>query len=937
MKLIWVLVLVVCYNGVCLNGVTTNVTTRPPFVNIGALLSYNSTIGKVAKVAIQAAVDDVNSDPSVLGGTKLRLQMQNTNNSGFLGIVESLKFMETDTVAIIGPQSSVTAHVISFVANELQVPLLSYSSTDPTLSSLQFPYFIMTSRNDLYQMAAIAEIVHYYGWREVIAIYGDDDYGRNGIAALSDKLAERRCKISYKAPLTPTATQQEITDLLVEVALTESRILVVHTFSSWGPVVFSVAQHLGMMGPGYVWIATNWLSTLLETDYLSSDTLDDIQGVLTLRMYTPESELKRKFISRWSNLTRGTTGYGLNPIGPSTYGLYAYDTVWLLARAINAFLDQGGNISFSTESRLAKLRGGSLHLDAMNIFNGGELLRENILQANMTGVTGQLKFNPDGNLINPAYEVINVIGNGMRKIGYWTNYSGLSVTPPGTLYSNPPNRSSSSQNLYSVLWPGQTAQKPRGWVFPNNGRHLRIGVPNRVSYRDFVSQVPGTDMFTGYCIDVFTAAINLLPYAVPYKLIPYGDGINNPSGTELVRLITAGVYDAAIGDIAIITNRTRMADFTQPYIESGLVVVAPVKKMNSSAWSFLKPFTRQMWGVTALFFIIVGAVVWILEHRLNDDFRGPPRRQVITILWFSFSTWFFAHRENTISTLGRFVLIIWLFVVLIINSSYTASLTSILTVQQLTSPIKGIDSLISSKDPIGYQQGSFTRDYLINELGIHKSRLISLKMPEDYAKALKDGPHKGGVAAVVDERAYLELFLSNQCEFSIVGREFTKNGWGFAFPRDSPLAVDLSTAILKLSENGDLQRIHDKWLLRSACSSQGAKFEVDRLDLRSFWGLYLICGIACLLALFIYFLKMVRQFSRHYSPELDSSGRGSTSARLQTFLSFVDEKEQEVKSRSKRRQLEMASNRNESMDNYSSKRRHIESPPDGSPQASNEA
>ncbi|KAJ6774743.1 IONOTROPIC GLUTAMATE RECEPTOR [Salix purpurea] len=933
MKIIWILVLVACFNGVCLNGVTTNETTRPPFVNIGALLAYDSTIGKVAKVALQAAVDDVNSDPSVLGGTKLRLLMQNSNNSGFLGIIESLKFMETDTVAIVGPQSSVTAHVISFVANELQVPLLSYSSTDPTLASLQFPYFIMTSRNDLYQMAAIAEIVEYYGWREVIAIYGDDDYGRNGIASLSDKLAQRRCKISYKAPLPPTATRGDITDLLVKVALSESRILVVHTFSSWGPDVFSVAQHLGMMGPGYVWIATNWLSTHLETNSpLPSDTMDDFQGVLTLRMYTPDSELKRKFISRWSNLTSGTTGYGPNPIGLSTYGLYAYDTVWLLARAINAFLDQGGNISFSGNSRLANLSGERLHLDAMNIFNGGKMLREKILQVNMTGVTGQLKFNPDGNLINPAYEVINVIGNGIRKIGYWSNYSGLSVVPPEKLYSSPPNRSSSSQRLYSAIWPGQTVQTPRGWVFPNNGRHLRIGVPNRASYRDFVSQVPGTDMFTGYCIDVFTDAINLLPYAIPYKLIPYGDGTNNPSGTELVRLITAGVYDAAIGDIAIITNRTRMADFTQPYIESGLVVVAPVKKMNSGAWSFLKPFTRQMWGVTVLFFIVVGAVVWILEHRLNDEFRGPPRRQMITILWFSFSTWFSTHRENTISTLGRFVLIIWLFVVLIINSSYTASLTSILTVQQLTSPIKGIDSLISSKDPIGYQQGSFTRDYLINELGIQKSRLISLKMPEDYAKALKDGPRNGGVAAVVDERAYIELFLSTRCEFSIVGQEFTKNGWGFAFPRDSPLAVDMSTAILRLSENGDLQRIHDKWLIRSACSRQGAKLEVDRLDLRSFWGLYLICGIACLVALLTHFLMMVRQYIRHYSPELDSSGQ-STSARLQTFLSFVDEKEQEVKSRSNRRKLEMASNRNESMDNYSSKRRHIESPPD----ASNEA
>jgi ionotropic glutamate receptor len=29
----------------------------------------------------------------------------------------------------------------------------------------------------------------------------------------------------------------------------------------------------------------------------------------------------------------------------------------------------------------------------------------------------------------------------------------------------------------------------------------------------------------------------------------------------------------------------------------------------------------------------VGAVVWILEHRLNDDFRGPPKKQVATILW----------------------------------------------------------------------------------------------------------------------------------------------------------------------------------------------------------------------------------------------------------------------------------------------------------------
>lgn len=93
-------------------------------------------------------------------------------------------------------------------------------------------------------------------------------------------------------------------------------------------------------------------------------------------------------------------------------------------------------------------------------------------------------------------------------------------------------------------------------------------------------------------------------------------------------------YDAAVGDVTITTNRTKIVDFTQPYMESGLVVVAPVKKEKSSAWAFLKPFTWQMWAVTCAFFLSVGAVVWILEHRINHEFRGPPSQQLITIFWY---------------------------------------------------------------------------------------------------------------------------------------------------------------------------------------------------------------------------------------------------------------------------------------------------------------
>lgn len=122
----------------------------------------------------------------------------------------------------------------------------------------------------------------------------------------------------------------------------------------------------------------------------------------------------------------------------------------------------------------------------------------------------------------------------------------------------------------------------------------------------------------------------------------------------------------------------------------------------------------------------------------------------------------------------------------------------------------------------------------------------------------------------------------------------------------------MSTAILQLSENGELQKIHNKWLQRKLCSSRDIGSSADQLQLQSFWGLFLICGIACVLALLIYFCTTFRQFSRHFPEESDSSVQShSRSKRLQTFLSFADDKvEQWKKSKSKRKREDELSNRN---------------------------
>ncbi|XP_052158457.1 glutamate receptor 3.3-like [Oryza glaberrima] len=85
----------------------------------------------------------------------------------------------------------------------------------------------------------------------------------------------------------------------------------------------------------------------------------------------------------------------------------------------------------------------------------------------------------------------------------------------------------------------------------------------------------------------------------------------------------------------------------------------------------------------------------------------------------------------------------------------------------------------------------------MQELGVPESRLWELAIT-DYSSSLQSGV----VAAIVDELPYVELFLSINCQFRTVGQEFTKSGWGFAFHRDSPLAVDLSTAAEE--EEGDV-------------------------------------------------------------------------------------------------------------------------------------
>lgn len=92
---VWLLALMILYNGFSSTGAGIhNNSTIPDFVNIGALFSFNTSVGIIIKIAIQAAVEDVNSDPNILGKTKLRLSLQEDSKyRGFLSISEGMSFI----------------------------------------------------------------------------------------------------------------------------------------------------------------------------------------------------------------------------------------------------------------------------------------------------------------------------------------------------------------------------------------------------------------------------------------------------------------------------------------------------------------------------------------------------------------------------------------------------------------------------------------------------------------------------------------------------------------------------------------------------------------------------------------------------------------------------------------------------------------------------
>ncbi|KAL5802814.1 hypothetical protein ACOSQ4_031119 [Xanthoceras sorbifolium] len=804
-------------------------------IHVGVILDMGSWEGKTLQTCISMAISDFYTIHDYYK-TRVVLHTRDSKGEPLLALSSALELLQNSQVrAIFGAQTSMEAKFLAELGDKTEVPIITFSPS----SSKHYPYFLQISQSETCQAEATAAIVAAFGWRDVIIVHEDSDDWTDFVPYLVDSLQGKSVNVAYKTSFASSFKDDMIIEELYELKKFQQTIFIVHMSPSLATRIFENAKELGMMGRGYAWIMTVNSMNHLNSIRTFSHASDSMHGVIGLRFYIPASEELRDFTSRWRKIKFHTEqdmeAYNMEL---NVFCVWAYDVAWGLAKAAEKLRPR---ISLSRKPVDSKL---NLIIDLDKIATASRhgnysILLKEILQLKFKGLSGEFQF-VNGKLVSNAFEIVNMLGKGERRVGFWTSAEKITREP----YSSDHGRrlSSSDGNLEDIIWPGGYATIPKGYMAQTGRRKLRIAVPG-TEFTELVNIDRDLDnnvtTITGFCIDVFKAAIRALPYQVDYEFIPFlnSNGENNGSYNELIYHIYLQNYDGAVGDITITADRTLYVDFTLPYTDLGVGIVVP-KETTNNMWIFLEPLKADLWLSSVGLFVMTGFVVWLIERPINNEFQGPISQQIGTIFLFSFSTLTFTHKERLLSNLSRFVV----FVVLILTSSYTATLTSMITVQHI--------KLNSKENYIGYQENPFIKG-VISNLNFENSHLQPFSSPEEFADALSRGSKKGGVSAIIDEIPYIKIFLAKySADYSMAGSMSISNGFAFAFRKGSPLAPDMSRAIAQLRENGTLRTIENEWFkCPLALTSDETSNNVKPLTIDSFRGLFLITGVSSALAL----------------------------------------------------------------------------------------
>lgn len=228
------------------------------------------------------------------------------------------------------------------------------------------------------------------------------------------------------------------------------------------------------------------------------------------------------------------------------------------------------------------------------------------------GVTGKVEFNTvepyKGSRTQFRLETLELSRGEFSKIGIWDTTNKV---------SNKRELKDPEQQIF------ETIQNKTFQIV------VKIGEPflmlREVKEGDMALE--GNARFKGYVVDLINRIQSVLKFRYELEVVPDGNyGNLNPKTNKwngLVQHLLEHKADLAVADISITYERKTAVDFTMPFMSLGIgILYTKPPKKPTDLFSFLQPFTVDVWLYTGLAYISISVLVFILSRINCDDWES---------------------------------------------------------------------------------------------------------------------------------------------------------------------------------------------------------------------------------------------------------------------------------------------------------------------------
>ncbi|UJR13333.1 hypothetical protein I4U23_000351 [Adineta vaga] len=745
----------------------------------------------------------------------------------------------SNTIGIVGPELSSEAHTIGAFAKTIGIPVISYSATDPTLSDrIIYPTFHRTVPSDTTIALAIVQLFVRFGWTSCIIIYQNDAFGSNGADVISDAFNENNLSV-VQTLVFDIATQQIRGNLKDILTSSPSRIVLLWAVSSHTSLILQNALDNNLLGPQFLWI----LSSPIVLNTFNQTFHPNLIGILTVEPAvgtmvdaSVNTTLLNSAYDIWQQYEPETFPGAANV---DNYALFAFDAAWSLIQSLQNYCSSLTNIS-SSSSCLPVITS-TFCFDYRFVNPDGFL--STIDATSFLGVSGLVRYsNKVTNRIDGNFFMIRNIQPSSDGIDYISVLKWVDTTGWKTY-----------TKTNAIVWPNNTLIPPTG--FPKlSGVKLRIGVirsPPFLMMKNLIDasgknviQMVG---FIPDLIDRLQSTTGLIPEIILAPL--------NQTYGGMIQAVINDVYDIVVGDVTVTAARREIVDFsTTIYDNTFSVIVRQTSSVELDYFSYLRPFSLNLWLTLLVACIYAAVLFWILERKVNDALRDKSILSSISLsIWYSLGTVFGYGVEFAVQTAAGRLLTLGLYMLsMILVATYTANLASDLTLLKSKGIISGIDDVKNGKVPfsrVGILVNSSFEDYFLREVSSGSRNYYPIKTQDEIYTSL----FYNYIDASIMDTGLLQYATNTlYCNLSLAGTTFNPNSYAIVIPKQWLYTRTLDVSILSLKEFGVLDELKTKWFAGSTCSDSSSSNESTGISIETVCGLFLTFAIISILSLLLF-------------------------------------------------------------------------------------